>query len=374
MDKSMFSFIKSYIPTKDMDPKEDFLTQLFAWMLINIDGLIFDYCRFLLEKINGSPIQIIGNETISVRTQVTVKNGRIDLVIKLNENGFICEHKIFAPSSEEQIKKYAGVSHSLGSGIFHTVLVTATKLQHIPDADVKLTWGEICELFETKINKYDDIGKFMIEQFTTYLKELGLGYTEPIKLEELLAHFPARTLEKNLDALFSEIQNLEWEKRCPSLKQLNSTNLNVNYKKYRWGRKGIDFFSPWLPGVFAGVILDAADHSIHPKNIEKGPDFVVLIETDYDPDNGEVMQRRNQILQSQAFTELKKRLELNHGEFEFISEPKENPWRVLVLKRPLFDILKGQSSKAEQIDAILNNISRAIDLFTQDDFLKKAFS
>ena len=374
LDKSMFSFIKSYIPSKDKDPKEDFLTQLFAWMLINVDGLIFEYCNFILEKVNGSSIQIIGNENINVRTQVTVENGRIDLVINLDEHGFICEHKVFAPLSEGQIEKYTNNSSSLGSGVFYTVLVTATKLQHTQNADVKLTWGEICEFLETMIYKYDDIGKFIIEQFTSYLKEQGLGYTEPIKLVELLAHFPAKALEKNLNAIFYEIEGIEWEKQCPGLKQLNSTKFNVKYNKYRWGRKGIDFFSQWFPGVFAGVILDTDDHSIHPANIKKGPDFVVVIETDYYPGNNEVIQKRNQILHSPTFVELKKRLELNHGEFEFIPEVKGNPWRVLVLKRPIFDILKGQSSKEEQVGALLNNISKAINLFIQDDLLKKAFS
>ena len=66
MDKSIFSFIKSYIPTQNKDPKEDFLTQLLAWMLINIDGLSNEYCSFLLNKANNNFFQINGDETINM--------------------------------------------------------------------------------------------------------------------------------------------------------------------------------------------------------------------------------------------------------------------------------------------------------------------
>lgn len=370
----MFSFIKSYIPTKNKDPKEDFLTQLLAWMLINIDGLNCEYCRFLLDKASSKSIQISGDEVINTRTQVAVENGRIDLVINVNENGFICEHKVFSSLSDNQIEKYKNNSNSLGSGIFYTVLITATRLQHTQDADIKLTWGDICEFFEANINKFGDLGEFLIKQFTYYLKEQGLGYTEPIKLEDILAYFPAMTLEKNLDAIFYELEGMDWEKQCPSLKELNPTQFNIKYNKYRWGRKGIDFFNQWFPGIFTGIILDTDDHQILPANIEKGPDFVVLVETDYYPNKNEVMEKRNKILKSQEFEELKRRLQLNHGDFEFISEVKDNPWRVLVLKRPLFDIFKGKNTKAEQVQALLENIINAVNLITQDDLLKKSFA
>lgn len=33
MNESIFSFIKSYTPSIDRDPKEDYLTQIFSWIL-----------------------------------------------------------------------------------------------------------------------------------------------------------------------------------------------------------------------------------------------------------------------------------------------------------------------------------------------------
>lgn len=374
MDKSIFSFIKSYIPTQNKDPKEDFLTQLLAWMLINIDGLSNEYCSFLLNKANNNFFQINGDETINIRTQVAVENGRIDLVINVNENGFICEHKVFSSLSENQISKYQNNSGSLGSGKFYDVLIIANRMQHTQDADIKLTWGDICEFFELNISKFGKLGEFLIKQFVDYLKEQGLGYSEPIKLEEILAYFPAKTLEKNLDAIFYELNNgIDWEKQCQSLKELNSNKFNPKYNKYRWGRKGIDFFTQWFPGVFTGVILDTYDHQIYPTNIENGPDFVVLVETDYYHNKNEVMEKRNKILNSQEFQELKRRLQSNHGDFEYISEVKDNPWRVLVLKKPLFDIFKGRNTKEEQVQGLLENIIKAVNLIIQDDLLKKAF-
>ncbi|MCM8709441.1 PD-(D/E)XK nuclease family protein [Clostridium sp. SYSU_GA19001] len=373
MDTSMFSFIKSYIPSKNKDPKEDYLTQLLAWMLLNIEGLSYEYCRFLLGKSQNKFFEINGDEIINIRTQVTVENGRIDLVINVNENGFICEHKVFSSLSNNQIEKYKNNSSTLGSGKFYTVLITATRLQHTQDADIKLTWGDICEFLELNTYKFGNLEEFLIKQLVAYLKEQGLGYSEPIKMEDILAYFPAMTLEKNLDALFYELESKDWENECPSLKNINPKDFSKKYNKYRWGRKGIDFFTPWNPGIFAGVLLDTDDHQIKPTDVNKGPDFVVLVETDYYPNKKEVMEKRNRVLNSQEFQQLKKRLQMNHGEFQLMTEVPNNPWRILVLKKPLFDIFKGKNTKEEQVQALFDNIINAVNLIAQDDLLHKAF-
>lgn len=56
MKSSIFTFIKSYTPSVDRDPKEDYLTQIFSWMLNNIKELDKKYCRYLLDKIGKSII------------------------------------------------------------------------------------------------------------------------------------------------------------------------------------------------------------------------------------------------------------------------------------------------------------------------------
>ena len=51
MKESIFSYLTSYVPTDKREAKEDYLTQMFAWILKNVDGYLAAYARFLSSKI-----------------------------------------------------------------------------------------------------------------------------------------------------------------------------------------------------------------------------------------------------------------------------------------------------------------------------------
>ena len=95
MKKSIFSFLTAYVPTDKRESREDYLTQMFAWMLINVDGYVNEYAKFLCDK--NPDIKYPDDSEInpSVSTQEVIQGGRIDLLIRMNENiSFICEHKV----------------------------------------------------------------------------------------------------------------------------------------------------------------------------------------------------------------------------------------------------------------------------------------
>lgn len=50
MSESIFSYLTSYIPTDKRESKEDYLTQMFAWMLNNIEEYAREYVLFLSKK------------------------------------------------------------------------------------------------------------------------------------------------------------------------------------------------------------------------------------------------------------------------------------------------------------------------------------
>lgn len=368
MNSSIFSFIKSYIPTDKKNPQEDYLTQLFAWMLQNIDGLGEDYCKFLLSKRTDSKFNTVENETLQIDTQVSVDNGRIDLVIKVGENGFICEHKVFSDLSDNQIEKYKRNSDLLGSGEFHTVLVTATKLQHTQNADISLLWADISNFLENRMERYNFEGQFVVGQFISYLKEQGLGPMDPINMSEILSCFPAQQLDKKLKTLFKELERIDWQLECPFLKNINPEHYDVTYQQ-RWGRMGIQFYKEWSPGIFAGVILDTTDHKLKPLDQLKGPDFVLLLELKYIKSKTEMTRKRDLILQSLEFQALKEELAKNRGDFEYIDKHEKSPWRILILRKSLFDILKGSNTKEDQVEALKSHIKTGLNLLNQNNRL-----
>ena len=54
MNRSIFSSVISYTPTPYMNPQENFLTELFAWIINNVDGFGREYIKLLNDYIDVS--------------------------------------------------------------------------------------------------------------------------------------------------------------------------------------------------------------------------------------------------------------------------------------------------------------------------------
>ncbi len=245
MKNSLFSYLISYIPTDKRESKEDYLTQMFAWILENVEGIATTYVQFLSEKA-GIMLEDNNQEMdIEISTQTVIPNGRIDLLIKVNKKiGFICEHKVHSELSENQINKYMENASLLGTERYYSVLLTFSTLQHTQAADVSIVWSDIYEMIENVIRDYESEDAFVLNQFMKYLAENGMGKTEAISPESMLDYWPAINLEYKLDGLFKQIITADFERLCPGIKEVG-TEYAPTYTRSRWGRLGIDFFSNW---------------------------------------------------------------------------------------------------------------------------------
>ena len=179
MNDTIFDFLRSYVPSDKRDPKEDYLTQLFAWLLINVKGLDLKYCEYLLKKIPNSTFTVTESDTITVETQRTLDNGkRIDLLIKVNDNGFICEHKSYSMVSPKQIIYYSSMAPSLGKGQFHTVLITLGTYYWTQNAVVRFLWSSMYQYFlRLALKKYalGSVSYFFLDLTLNFLKNNSLG-------------------------------------------------------------------------------------------------------------------------------------------------------------------------------------------------------
>ena len=154
---SLFGYLKNYVPSDGRDPKEDYLTQMFAWILSNVDGAATVYATDLFSRLNMS-VNDIENKKIQISTQETLRTdegiGRIDLLLSIGEDiAFICEHKVFSELSENQIDKYVKNAGQLGNRTYYSVLVTYSIAQWTQYSDVALTWSDVYTLFENKITQ-----------------------------------------------------------------------------------------------------------------------------------------------------------------------------------------------------------------------------
>lgn len=88
MDNQIFQCLSKYSSSEKMSPKENFLTELFAWMLRNIKDLRSNYVAFLNDRLDASKrlLRIPEEESIAIETQYSRKHNSntifIDLVIK----------------------------------------------------------------------------------------------------------------------------------------------------------------------------------------------------------------------------------------------------------------------------------------------------
>lgn len=363
MEKSIFSYLISYVPTNKRESKEDYLTQMFAWLLSNIEGFADSYIEFLCSNNENIILPAEKDRRIVISTQETLPTGRIDLLIRVNEElSFICEHKVHSELSENQIQKYMDASSLLGAGTYYSVLVTFSATQHTQKADVSITWSDVCEFVEELLQNYVHEDLFILKQFVEYLKENGMGKADPISKEALLGYWPAINLEHRLGALFASMEGYDWTKNCPKLLDKTLLDYSPQNNKKRWGRIGIDFCSEWNPGIFAGVLLLTSDHGLYPMDIKKGPDFVIFLESEYSRSNSKKREMYENFITSEWYTQRLQKLKANSGDFEFMPGIDKSPWRTIVLRRPLYDVLENCYTRDEQLNALIKCMEDGINI------------
>ena len=357
--ESLFSYLVSYVPTDKREAKEDYLTQIFAWILANVENAANIYGKYLCEKGN-IPYAIQADAAIAVSTQTAVPSGRIDLLLNVNRDiAFLCEHKVHSQLSANQIQKYMDDSSLLGNEKYYSVLLASNALQHTQKADVCIVWSDVYGLFAEHLKEYDGKNEFVLKQFLKYLAENGLGKAAMIPREALLAYWPAIRLESQLAGIFRQLANLDFAMLCPGIETLG-TGFAPAYHKTRWGRIGIDMFPSWNPGLFAGVILAPYDHQLEPLDRDKGPDFAIFLESEYSQSDEDKRRIYEKNIHSAKYCSLCRLLSAQSGPFQFEPGIAKSKWRIAVLRMPLYDILAGPCTQAEQAEAIKEKMTDGI--------------
>jgi hypothetical protein len=394
--KSLFGFINRALSSDVRKQKEDYLTQILAWILKQSPNFARQFCTFIVSKKQKSTIDLMEKRpkdfleifdqaesyNLEIHTQKSVSSGSgfIDMVIIKDEDGLIFEHKINSELSEQQIQRYYKSKKELGSGTFYTVLITRWKRQHeydalhkLPVADVNLTWMEIAKFVDDQINCITQVNsfseKFLLEQLAKYLSEERLGMELPIQKENVLNFTGTIEILSKIDGMLDLIHKNSWKKDCPNLFLLKDGVKPelILYDELKWGRKGISFCkSDWNPNIFAGIILDPTDHRLKPININRGPDVVLLVDLYYGN-----KEKYYKFLKHNDFQLLIKELQITAGneKFNFKLDVEVNEWRVIVLRASLLDLVEGKEFLQDQADAVYTWMCEGINLLTANNYL-----
>lgn len=211
-EKSVYEFLASYTPRQGHNPREDFLTQLFAWHLANIPELAKAYI-IELNQLNQNQAQEIKfpkdnmhdtdiDDDINVETQHKFTNEKIaDMIITIKANEqkkyFIFEHKLGSDLGENQIENYVeGVKkdYNVEERDIITILVTPDKREVSSDIDYVFRWEHVYTFIKQFMGKrgkksydgenmnanyidgyYKDASHCLLDQFLWYMEEQELG-------------------------------------------------------------------------------------------------------------------------------------------------------------------------------------------------------
>lgn len=381
MSESLFSRLFHYRESEKLSPRENYLTEMLAWMIGNLKQFGHDYVEFLMTKCeNKTNFDSSKSYSVCVRTQVNVKyeekdhfkNRFIDMVINTTgDMGFICEHKVDSEVRENQIQEYASCQEQLNGSPNHkfkTVLLTKSTEQHTEKADISITWYDVYKYFSEKFNKGEynckPEEKIIIDQFLMYLTEVGMGKRETINANAVEYYCDAMKLETVLKSIFNDIcTDVKWEEKFPRIKDfLTDFDPFVSketYSRNEIRRLGIEFTRNWNPGLFAGVQMNNDDDSLQSFD---SPQLVVII----DCMKGKKSEHQN----TKWFTSVKDKQSKEEIETGLhIQTDSENPWRVLILHKPLTEVLKGtryEEQKKDIKDEIVSGINLILKYYNDN--------
>ena len=382
MSESLFSRLFHYRESEKLTPRENYLTEMLAWMIGNLKQFGHDYVEFLMTKCeNKTSFDSSKSYSVCVRTQVNVKyeekdhfkNRFIDMVINTTgDMGFICEHKVDSEVRENQIQEYASCQEQLNGSPNHkfkTVLLTKSTEQHTEKADISITWYDVYKYFSEKFNKGEynckPEEKIIIDQFLMYLTEVGMGKRETINANAVEYYCDAMKLETVLKSIFNDIcTDVKWEEKFPRIKDfLTDFDPFVSketYSRNEIRRLGIEFTRNWNPGLFAGVQMNNDDDSLQSFD---SPQLTVII----DCMEGKKSKYQNEGWFASIAKDKQSKEEIETG--FHIQTDSDNPWRVLILHKPLTEVLKGtryEEQKKDIKDEIVSGINLILKYYNDN--------
>lgn len=183
---NIFSRLSSLRKITDKNQEEDFLTEIFAFILENDSELLKNFLKEF-SIINDSK----HFEVKSVKTQYSVKkileyqqdtNSRIDLVVTLENHLIFIENKVDSTAGENQLKKYAEQLDSLKC-TNKTLIFLTKNFEKISETYIKencinpmhiniicIRWYQVYELLKQNISN-----SIFVKHFVNYLEDMNIN-------------------------------------------------------------------------------------------------------------------------------------------------------------------------------------------------------
>lgn len=381
MKESIFSSIKSYIPSEN-DPAENYLTELLAWTL-NYDEFANFRKDFIKIVTKG---KIVEFKEFSITTQRYISSKYIDMLIVIDRKyHLIFEHKIFSgmhdiedkdqlgyylDSYSSELKKSESQVFDESEPVILGILISVKK-QEANMYNV-FTWQEIFEkIYSNGMENYEQEERFVVENIWTYIHESGYNLVQNIDKDSVSIYYKSVNLESDLKNLFENYIQHELVNNNDKRRKFAYFENELFYEDRYKRRIGFSFYHrsrDWKPNIFVGLILDGHDHKLTDKIVVKnGLYSAVIVEYDYSGLN----RFKNEIkaLSKEMKGEIKLIGKSANENIYDMSERQWNAYRVLVILKPLNEILGNATDHDEQARKLVEYYSTRIEsIITTDSF------
>ncbi|WP_108447038.1 PD-(D/E)XK nuclease family protein [Halomonas denitrificans] len=358
MDSSLLVSLRQYRPREGRDSLENFITEVFAWLLRSSSGIseaVLAYLQRAMPEGEGFDLPR-DSEDVEWSTQARLGSRRPDMQVTWPGMALIFEHKVWSGLGDDQINGYRELAcQQFSASEIRVVAITASRHQHSEAADANLCWSDIHRTLEQYLGEVEGATeRFHIENFLALLAHEGLQPAAPIA-HEAIRYFPsAGKLPQQLEKAFTPLAARDWPVEG---------GYQAEMKRMRWGRIGIEFLRTdakrkWSPGIFIGCVLDGSDHLINHRTEDTVKLQLIL-------DFSNALRRYYPSMDS--YRALKATLAeisqesrwtfYDHGE-----EQQANTYHPLYLETPLIEILRGSKNMEEQRERIFEAGCEALKL------------
>lgn len=367
MDSSLLVSLRQYRPREGRDSLENFITEVFAWLLRNSSGI----SEAVLARLQRAMPEVEGfdlprdSEDVEWSTQARLGSRRPDMQVTWPGMALIFEHKVWSGLRDAQITGYRELAcQKFYASEVRVVAITASRHQHSEAADANLCWSDIHKTLEQYLDEVEEATeRFHIENFLALLAHEGLQPAAPIA-HEAIRYFPtAGKLPQQLEKAFTPLAARDWPVEV---------GYQAEMQRMRWGRIGIEFLRTdakrkWSPGIFIGCVLDGSDHLIN-HCIEDTVKLQLILDFSKGL-HGHYPSMDSYRALKATLAEISQ--ETRWTFYDHREEQQVNTYHPLYLETPLLEILRGSKTMEEQRERIFTAAFQALEMLQHGGNLRR---
>lgn len=365
---NLFNALFDFHPRDNHTPKENFLSEGFAYVLKTSKPARDAWLSEVLKrKVESSDTEIF--------TRIFERLGKTgvfpDMLIdaKLQDGKSVriySEHKWDAICDPVQLQNYFDVAIKSSDacvifiGSTHKQLQAARKVRlgsEKKELHGCFLWEQVFQTLNA-VSKKDEI----LSQFLDFMKTHGLNPGERLTLEKMQAYLLSNDFEQSLMRATEKLSSEhEWNiipARFHPHKQVTN----------RFGRIAIEFAAPgWKPTITVGFLIETLGHRVVFTNQSKGIDLLLRIEA------------MPELLRSAepALVALRKKvpdLKKEAASVLLVGERGNgNGHSLLLVRTCLWDVIEGAKTESEQLECVYNRLNSWLTILFEDGELERSF-